>query len=163
MRVQVILYNSHIKKNSLDTRDDFVEILKYVEKSEALVYREHRSIEIATVSEMQDINSESCFLCQDCRKTYKAKRGLNRHQLIMEKAQERLPLNAFEQFVTIRKVKLANDQCVESFMEEFSAYFLDKEYIKNGNKLISNVASSCKGDAEKLCPIFYKCISDSEV
>ena len=112
---------------------------------------------------MQDINSESCFLCQDCRKIYKAKRGLNRHQLIMEKAQERLPLNAFEQFVTIRKVKLANDQCVESFMEEFSAYFLDKEYIKNGNKLISNVASSCKGDAEKLCPIFYKCISDSEV
>ena len=31
----------------------------------------------ATVSKIQEINSESCFLCQNCRKT---KRGLNRHQ-----------------------------------------------------------------------------------
>ena len=33
----------------------------------------------AAVSKIQDINSESCFLCQNCRKTYKTKRGLNRH------------------------------------------------------------------------------------
>ena len=34
----------------------------------------------ATVSKIQDINSESCFLCQNCRKTYKTKRGLNHHE-----------------------------------------------------------------------------------
>ena len=34
----------------------------------------------ATVSKIWDINLGSCFLCQNCRKTYKTKRGLNRHQ-----------------------------------------------------------------------------------
>ena len=33
----------------------------------------------ATVSKILDINSESCFLCQNYRKTYKTKGGLNRH------------------------------------------------------------------------------------
>ena len=31
----------------------------------------------ATVSKIQEINSESCFLCQNCRKTYKTKSQLN--------------------------------------------------------------------------------------
>ena len=33
----------------------------------------------ATVSKILDINSESRFLCQNYRKTYKTKGGLNRH------------------------------------------------------------------------------------
>ena len=34
----------------------------------------------ATASKIWDINLGSCFLCQNCRKTYKTKRVLNRHQ-----------------------------------------------------------------------------------
>ena len=62
----------------------------------------------ATVSKMQDINSESCFLCRNWRKTYK-KRGLNRH-LSAEHGdytktyEGRLPLDIFEQFLTTSKV-----------------------------------------------------------
>ena len=121
----------------------------------------------ATVSKIRDINSESCFLCQNCRKTYKTKRGLNRHQSAehgdyTKTYEERLPLDIFEQFLTTSKVKLANDQCFESFMGEFSAFLIDKECIKNVHKLISNVVLSFKGDAEKFYPAFYKCISDAE-
>ena len=121
----------------------------------------------ATVSKIQEIKSESCFLCQNCRKTYKTKRGLNRHQSAehgdyTKTYEERLPLNIFEQFLTTSKVKLANDQCFESFMGEFSAFVINKECMKNVHKLISNVVLSFKGDAEKFYPAFYKCISDAE-
>ena len=121
----------------------------------------------ATVSKIWDINLGSCFLCQNCRKTYKTKRGLNRHQSAehgdyTKGYEERLPLDIFEQFLTTSKVKLANDQCFESFMGEFSAFLIDKECIKNVHKLISNVVLSFKGDAEKFYPAFYKCISDAE-
>ena len=120
----------------------------------------------ATVSKIQEINSESCFLCQNCRKTYKTKKGLNHHQSTehgdyTKTYEERLLLDIFEQFVTTRKVKLANDQCFESFMGEFSAFVINKEFIKNVHKLISNVVLSFKGDAE-FYPAFYKCISDAE-
>ena len=47
-------------------------------------------------------------------------------------------------------------------MGECSAFLIDKEYIKNINKLISNVVLSFKGYAEKFYPAFYKCISDAE-
>ena len=80
----------------------------------------------------------------------------------MKTYEERLPLDIFEQFVTTSKVKLANDQCFESFMGEFSAFLIDKECIKNVHKLISNVVLSFKGDAEKFYPAFYKCISDAK-
>ena len=68
----------------------------------------------ATVSKIEEINSESCFLCQNCRKIYKTKRGLNRHQSAehgdyRKTYEDRLPLDIFEQFVTTSKVKLAND------------------------------------------------------
>ena len=95
----------------------------------------------ATVSEIQDIHSGS-FFCQNCRKTNKTKRGLNRYQ---PKTYEKiLPQDAFEQFVIISKVKLANDQCLGSLMGEFPAFFIDKECIKNVNKLISNAVLSFK-------------------
>ena len=64
--------------------------------------------------------------------------------------------------MTINKVKLANDQCFESFVEEFSAFLIDEECIKNVHKSISNVVLSFKGDAEKFYLSFYKCISDAE-
>ena len=113
----------------------------------------------ATVSEIQDIHSGS-FFCQNCRKTNKTKRGLNRYQ---PKTYEKiLPQDAFEQFVIISKVKLANDQCLGSLMGEFPAFFIDKECIKNVNKLISNAVLSFKWGAEKFCPAFYKSISDAE-
>ena len=120
----------------------------------------------ATVSKIQEINSESCFLCQIAEK-HKTKRGLNRHQSAehgdyTKTYEERLPLNIFEQFVTTSKVKLANDQCFESFMGEFSAFVINKECMKIVHKLISNVVLSFKGDAEKFYPAFYKCISDAE-
>ena len=75
----------------------------------------------ATVSKIQHINSESYFLYQNCRKTYKIKRWLNRHQstengYYTKTCGERLPLDIFEQFATTSKVKLANDQCFERFM-----------------------------------------------
>ena len=93
----------------------------------------------ATVSKIQDINSGSCFLCQNCRKTYKTKRGLNCHQSAehgdyTKTYEERLSLDIFEQFVTTSKVKLTNDECFESFMGEFSAFIIDKECIKNVHK-----------------------------
>ena len=47
-------------------------------------------------------------------------------------------------------------------MGEFSAFVIDKECIKNVNKLISNVALSFKGDPKKFYPAFYKCIPDAE-
>ena len=59
-------------------------------------------------------------------------------------------------------MKLANDQCFESFMREFLAFVVDKECVKKVLKLISNVVLSFKGDAEKFYPAFYKCISDAE-
>ena len=59
-------------------------------------------------------------------------------------------------------MRLANDQCFESFMGEFSAFVIDNECIKNNHKLINNVVLSFKGDAEKFYPAFYKCISDAE-
>ena len=34
----------------------------------------------ATIFKIHYINSESCFLCHNCRKTYNTKRDLNRHQ-----------------------------------------------------------------------------------
>ena len=64
--------------------------------------------------------------------------------------------------MTTSKVKLGNDQCLESFRGEFSAFVINKECIKNIHKLISNVVLSFKGDAEKFYPAFYKCISDAE-
>ena len=93
-------------------------------------------------------------------KTYKTKRGLNCHQSVehgdyTKTCEERLPLDIFELFETTSKVKLANDQCFESFMGEFLAFLIDKECIKNVHKLISNVVSSFEGDAEKFYPEFY--------
>ena len=64
--------------------------------------------------------------------------------------------------MTTSKVKLANDQCFESFIGEFLDFVIDKQCIKKVNKLISNIALSFKGDAEKFYPAFYKCISDAE-
>ena len=98
---------------------------------------------------------------------HKTKRGLNRHQLAehgdyTKTYKERLPLNIFEQFVTTGKVKLANDQCFESFMGEFSVFVINQECMKIVHKVISNVVLSFKGDAEKFYPAFYKCISDAE-
>ena len=121
----------------------------------------------ATVSKIQEINSESCFHAKIAEKgTNKTKRELNRHQSAehgdyIETYEERLPLDISEQFVTTSKVKLANDQCFESFMGEFSAFVINKECIKNVHNLISNVVLSFKGDAEKFYPAFYKCISDA--
>ena len=66
-------------------------------------------------------------------------------------------------FVVISKGKLANDQCFESFMGEFSGFLIDKEFIKNVHKLINNVVLSLKGDAEKFYLVFYNCISDAEI
>ena len=80
----------------------------------------------------------------------------------MKTYEERLPLDIFEQFMTTNKVKLANDQCFESFVGEFSAFGIDKESVKNVHKLISNVVLSFRGDVEKFYPAFYKCISDAE-
>ena len=54
---------------------------------------------------------------------------------------------------------MANDQCFESFMGEFSTFFIDKECIKNSHKLISNVVSTFNGDAVKY---IFKCISEAE-
>ena len=98
-------WQSHKKRNSVDTWDFFIEFLKYVENSGVVVFRGDRSFKIAlkseellaggdfegilavidsdilvepndlenefaaTVSKIQDINLESCFLCQNCRKT----------------------------------------------------------------------------------------------
>ena len=120
----------------------------------------------ATVSKVQDINSGAVFYTKIAKK-HKTKKGLNCHQSpehgdYMKTYEERLPLDIFEQFVTTNKVKLANDQCFESFVGEFSAFGIDKESIKNVHKLISNVVLSFKGDAEKFYPAFYKCISDAE-
>ena len=64
--------------------------------------------------------------------------------------------------MTTSQVKLANDQCFESFLGEFSVFVINKECIKNVHKLTSNVVLSFKGDAEKFDPAFYKCISDAE-
>ena len=47
-------------------------------------------------------------------------------------------------------------------MREFSEFAVDNECVKNVLKLISNVALSSKGDAEKFYPAFYKHISDPE-
>ena len=47
-------------------------------------------------------------------------------------------------------------------MGEFSTFLIDKECIKNVDKLISYVALSFKGDGEKFYPAFYKCISNAE-
>ena len=63
-------------------------------------------------------------------------------------------MDTFEQFVTTSKVKRANDQGFESFMEEFSALVINKECIKNVHKLISNLVLHFKGDAEKFYPTF---------
>ena len=110
---------------------------------------------------------QEAFFCQNCRKTNKTKRGLNRHQPAERGEYSKtykkiLPQDAFEQFVIISKVKLANDQCLKSLMGEFPAFLIDKECIKNVNKLISNVVLPFKWDAEKFCPAFYKSISDAE-
>ena len=97
----------------------------------------------ATVFKMQDISSEICFLCQNCGKTYKTKRGLNRHQSAehghyTKTSEERLSLDIFEQFVITNKVKLVNDQCLESFKGEFLVFAIHKECIKNVYVLLNN-------------------------
>ena len=115
--------------------DDIEGILAVIDND---ILAEPNDLEIefsTTVSKIQEINSEYCFLCQNCRKTYKIKRELNRHQSAehgdyTKTYEERLPLNVFEQLVTTSNVKLANDQCFESFMGEFSAFLIDKECIK---------------------------------
>ena len=155
------------KSEELLPGDDIEEILAVIDSD---ILAEPNDLETeftATVSKIQHINSESCFLCQNCRKTYKIKRGLNRHQSAehgdyTKTYEERLPLDTFDQFVTISKVKLANDQWFESFVGEFSACLIDKECVKNVHKLRSNIVLSFKGDAEKFYPAFYKCISDAE-
>ena len=97
----------------------------------------------ATVFKMQDISSEICFLCQNCGKTYKTKRGLNRHQSAehghyTKTSEERLSPDIFEQFVITNKVKLVNDQCLESFKGEFLVFVIHKECIKNVYVLLNN-------------------------
>ena len=147
--------------------DDIEGILAVIDSD---IFTEPNDLDImfaAKVSKIQGINSESCFLYQNCRKIYITKRELNRYHSVehgdyRKNYEERLPLDTYEQFVTISKGKLANDQCFESFMGEFSAFLIDKECIKNVHKLISNVVLSFKGDAEKFYPAFYKCISDAE-
>ena len=42
-------------------------------------------------------------------------------------------------------------------MGEFSAFLIDKKYIKDVHKLISNIILYFKGNAEKFYPAFYKC------
>ena len=108
----------------------------------------------------------SCFYAKIAEK-HKTKRGFKRYQSAehgeyAKTCEERLPLDTFEQCMIISKVKMANDQCFENFMEDFLAYLIDKEYIKNVHKLISNIVLSFKGDAEKFYSAFYKCISDTE-
>ena len=155
------------KSEELQAGDDTEGILAVIDND---ILAEPNDLETefaATVSEIQEINSGSCFLCQNCRKTYKTKRGLNSHQSAehgdyTKTYEERLPLDIFEQFVTTSKVKLTNDQCFESFMGEFSTFVINKECIQNVHKLISNVALSIKEDAEKFYPAFYKCVSDAE-
>ena len=124
------------KSEDLLAGDDIEEILAVVDSNILAKPNDLESEFAATVSKIQDINSESCFLCQNCRKAYKTKRRLNRHQSAehgdYKKTYEvRLPLDTFEQFVAISKVKLANDQCFESFVGEYLTFLIDKECIKN--------------------------------
>ena len=49
---------------------------------------------------------------------------------------ERLPLDTFEQFMTLSEVELENDQCFESFMGEFLVSLLINN-IKNVRKFKS--------------------------
>ena len=51
-----------------------------------------------------------------------------KHRKYTKTYEERLPLDTFENFVTISKVKLANIECFESFMAEFSVFLIDKEH-----------------------------------
>ena len=124
------------KSGELLAGDDIEGILEVIDND---ILAEPNDLETkfaATVSKIRYINSESCFLCQNCRKTYKTKKGLNRHQSAehgdcTKTYKERLPLDIYEQLLTTSKVKLANYQCFESFMGEFSTFLIDKECIKN--------------------------------
>ena len=51
-----------------------------------------------------------------------------KHRKYTKTYEERLPLDTFEHFVTISKVKLANIECFQSFMAEFSVFLIDKEH-----------------------------------
>ena len=68
------------KSEELLAGDDIEGILAVIDND---IIAESNDLETelaATVSKIRDINSESCFLCQNCRKTYKTKRELNHHQ-----------------------------------------------------------------------------------
>ena len=64
------------KSKELLAGDDIEGILAVID-SDILVESNDLETEFtATVFKIQDINSESCFLCQNCRKTYKTKKRI---------------------------------------------------------------------------------------
>ena len=101
------------KSDELLAGDDIEGILAVIDNDILAELNDLETEIAATVSKIQDINSESCFLCQNCWKTYKTKRGLNRyqsaeHEDYTKTCEERLLQDIFEQFVTTSKVKLIN-------------------------------------------------------
>ena len=65
------------KSGELLAGDDTEGILAVIDNDDVLAEPNDLETEFAaTVSKIRDINSEGCFLCQNCRKTYKTKRGI---------------------------------------------------------------------------------------
>ena len=62
------------KSEELLVGDEIEEILAVLDSDMLAEPNDLETEFTATVSKIQDINSESCFLCQNCRKTYKTKR-----------------------------------------------------------------------------------------
>ena len=115
--------------------DDIEGILAVIDSDIFVKLNDLESEFAATISQIKDTNSERYFLCLNRRKTYKTWKGLNRHQSAgqgeyTKTYEERLPLVTYEQFVTMSKGKLVNNQWFQSFLGEFLAFFINKECIQ---------------------------------
>lgn len=117
------------------------------------------------------------FLCEQCGKVCKTKRGLTRHknathvQKDVEVAPKRKtpeqilhPLT-FKNFIEASCNKLASDECYsDKLRTELSNYKVDlsEDDATSSYQHVRDVIGSFKGNAEKFYPAFYKCVSSEE-
>ena len=73
----------------------------------------------------------------------------------MKMYDERLPLDGFEEFEIREAGKLL-------VLWMFSAFLIDKEFVKYFHKLISNIIWTFKIDAKKIYPAFCLCVLNTK-
>ena len=134
------------------------------------------------VGELNECTPHAGFHCDLCEKVCKSNRGLTRHRKmkhdqqnakdygvltspIVDKSPEALlhPLY-FNKYINLSAIKLSQDQCYsEKTRKEFDGYEVSLDDSNETYQYIRDVLGEFKGNAEKVYPKFYRCVSEEVV